>query len=566
MAAVLAPWPFLDGGAVAVLVATIFDGATVEEELLWRGAGGRAAARLGDGGVVVRLGDGGFEVVLARTCDGDVRVGGRVVELRELSLCGVTALPIGPRTRVTVRAGMLTFAIAGTTAPKRLPRAAPVSWRRRAGIAMAALAVAGFGVALQATAPRVPSWNISDSVRVKVSLLMPSLQGGSAPAAAAETRAHSAARMAPGTAAGTAARPAATSARAEKTATATVAEKVPNQDRATAATPPPPSAATAGAAPAKMAALDPAMAQAATRAMRATLEDDARKAAAVQARAAGVVGALAQSRAAFLGDVHVAASDVSDRGAVAVGAGDAASASGAATGQAAGSSDGASDGSSSGASNGSSSGASDGSSSGSSSNGASDGSSDGSSTGTSNGSSNGADSGTLSRDEIGEAYGVGGIGISGIGEGGGGVGDGTIGLGAIGTIGRGGGSGYGVGYGGGIGGLLGHRATSPVCTFGHAEVRGSCDADLIRRVVRAHANEVRFCYEKVLQSRPTLMGRSLTRFLIGVDGRVSASSATGLPEVDACLAGAIRRWQFAPRCAAAVSYPFTFVPADGVYY
>jgi hypothetical protein len=59
------------------------------------------------------------------------------------------------------------------------------------------------------------------------------------------------------------------------------------------------------------------------------------------------------------------------------------------------------------------------------------------------------------------------------------------------------------------------------------------------------------------------MGRSVTRFLIGFDGRVSASSAAGLPEVDACLAVAIRRWQFAPRCAAVVSYPFTFVPADG---
>ena len=91
MAAVLAPWPFLDGGAAAVQVATIFDGATVEEELLWRGAGGRAAdGALGDdGAVAVRLGDGGFEVVLRRTCEGEVRVGARVVELRELSLCGV---------------------------------------------------------------------------------------------------------------------------------------------------------------------------------------------------------------------------------------------------------------------------------------------------------------------------------------------------------------------------------------------------------------------------------------------------------------------------------------------
>ncbi|MCA1664779.1 MAG: hypothetical protein LC659_10995, partial [Myxococcales bacterium] len=92
MAAQLGPWPFLDGGAAAVQVATIFDGATVEHELLCRGARGgwRAPVRLGgDGAVEVRLGDGGFELLLARTCDGDVRVGAGVVELRELSLCGV---------------------------------------------------------------------------------------------------------------------------------------------------------------------------------------------------------------------------------------------------------------------------------------------------------------------------------------------------------------------------------------------------------------------------------------------------------------------------------------------
>ncbi|MGZ3408254.1 MAG: hypothetical protein ACXVAN_17515, partial [Polyangia bacterium] len=70
----LAPWPFLDGGAMAVVVATVFDGATVEQELLWRG-GGRVKARLADGDVEVRLGGGGFELVLARSCDGDVEVG-----------------------------------------------------------------------------------------------------------------------------------------------------------------------------------------------------------------------------------------------------------------------------------------------------------------------------------------------------------------------------------------------------------------------------------------------------------------------------------------------------------
>ncbi|HEX9105121.1 MAG TPA: AgmX/PglI C-terminal domain-containing protein, partial [Polyangia bacterium] len=170
--------------------------------------------------------------------------------------------------------------------------------------------------------------------------------------------------------------------------------------------------------------------------------------------------------------------------------------------------------------------------------------------------------GVLGGDEVGEAYGAGGLGLSGTGLGGGGADDGTIGLGDLGTIGHGGGSGSGVGYGSGAGGLGGRRAATPVCTLGRAEVRGSCDADLIRRVMRAHGNELRFCYERVLQSHPTLTGRSVTRFVIGVDGRVAASSASGFPEVDACVAAAIRRWEFSRYCAASIRWPLVFVPLD----
>ena len=87
--------------------------------------------------------------------------------------------------------------------------------------------------------------------------------------------------------------------------------------------------------------------------------------------------------------------------------------------------------------------------------------------------------------------------------------------------------------------------------------------------MRAHVNEVRFCYEQSLQSRPTLTGRVVTQFHIAPDGSagdaVVASStvaAAGVAEarVGACVASAVRRWQF-PRCAAQVSYPFVFVPS-----
>ena len=47
--------------------------------------------------------------------------------------------------------------------------------------------------------------------------------------------------------------------------------------------------------------------------------------------------------------------------------------------------------------------------------------------------------GGLIGNQIGEAYGVGGLGLVGTGSGGGGTGEGTIGLGNLGTIGKGGG-------------------------------------------------------------------------------------------------------------------------------
>lgn len=65
--------------------------------------------------------------------------------------------------------------------------------------------------------------------------------------------------------------------------------------------------------------------------------------------------------------------------------------------------------------------------------------------------------GGLVGDQVGEAFGYGGLGLSGVGRGGGGTGTGTIGLGSVGVIGHG--SGTGVGYGSGKGRLGGKKPT-----------------------------------------------------------------------------------------------------------
>jgi hypothetical protein len=143
--------------------------------------------------------------------------------------------------------------------------------------------------------------------------------------------------------------------------------------------------------------------------------------------------------------------------------------------------------------------------------------------------------------------------------------DETIGIGGFGLE----GSGVGGGGGGGYArcGLLGGRhAGAPDVIAAAADVRPTCDASMIRRVVRAHVNEVRFCYERSLQADPALRGRVVARFTIAADGSVAGAadtsdSSVAQPAVADCIAGAVARWRFDPLCAGEVRYPFVLVPA-----
>jgi len=164
--------------------------------------------------------------------------------------------------------------------------------------------------------------------------------------------------------------------------------------------------------------------------------------------------------------------------------------------------------------------------------------------------------GALVGGQHGEAYGVGGLGLIGTGRGGGGCGGGEgdddcgfVGLGAMGTVGRGLGVGRGAGYGRGAGRLASYAAGSPVGVFvGSGNVRGSLDKALIRRVIRRHINEWKYCFQRELQASPSLGGRLEIRFVIGPKGQVLTASrgesTVGNAEVERCMVGAIRRWQF----------------------
>jgi hypothetical protein len=178
--------------------------------------------------------------------------------------------------------------------------------------------------------------------------------------------------------------------------------------------------------------------------------------------------------------------------------------------------------------------------------------------------------GALMGDQVGSNFGFGGLGLRGTGRGGGGTGEGTIGLGNIGTIGHGAGGGTGSGYGSGAGGFHGRSAKVPRIRSGQADVHGSLSKEVIRRVIGRHINEVRFCYEQELNSRPDLQGRIAVKFIISPTGAVQTAavdkSDMGNAKVEQCIAQSVRRWTFpAPEGGGivVVTYPFVLQQTGG---
>lgn len=153
--------------------------------------------------------------------------------------------------------------------------------------------------------------------------------------------------------------------------------------------------------------------------------------------------------------------------------------------------------------------------------------------------------------------------IVGIGPIGGGGGDGTIGTGLP----------FGPGGPGGRRGPAGpglkrYIAHAPVTEVGKVEVSaGTMDREVIRRVIRSHMKEVKYCYEKELMAHKELEGRVQVKFLIGPMGKVATSliesSSLRNAGTEQCVAEAVRRWEFPkpPSGPVTVTYPFVFKPA-----
>ncbi|HTP25127.1 MAG TPA: adventurous gliding motility protein GltG [Anaeromyxobacteraceae bacterium] len=151
---------------------------------------------------------------------------------------------------------------------------------------------------------------------------------------------------------------------------------------------------------------------------------------------------------------------------------------------------------------------------------------------------------------VGDSRGVGGLGLKGTGMGGGGAGE-TIGIGAVGTKGRGGGLG-GSGYGSGVGGLGAKRDRDVAVYTGETKVLGAIDPELIRKVIRDHADQVRYCYEQQLTLNPKLTGKVAIRWQINSNGfssntmidRTNTTPDAALERVADCIMSRIVTWEF----------------------
>ncbi len=130
------------------------------------------------------------------------------------------------------------------------------------------------------------------------------------------------------------------------------------------------------------------------------------------------------------------------------------------------------------------------------------------------------------------------------------------------------GFGTGSGYGRGAGAGFGSRGTRvPSVRQAKAEVKGSLDKDIIRRIVRAHINEVRYCYNQGLVKNPSLSGKVTIDFTIDATGKVSTSSVASETisdsKVSECIAKAVKRWKFPKPTGGGVvkvTYPFSLEP------
>lgn len=172
--------------------------------------------------------------------------------------------------------------------------------------------------------------------------------------------------------------------------------------------------------------------------------------------------------------------------------------------------------------------------------------------------------GGLIGSQYGEQYGSGGLGSRGSGYGGGGT---ASGLGDVRTTRE-----HGLftpteGSGGGYFGRKGGRTN--IVNVTEKSSTGPIQEMLIDNVIRRHLNQIRYCYQRVLNEIPDLEGNVSITFIIDQSGVVTStnidSSSLNNEEVETCLCSRFDRFSFPEKPdegTTTATYTFTFKPSD----
>lgn len=142
---------------------------------------------------------------------------------------------------------------------------------------------------------------------------------------------------------------------------------------------------------------------------------------------------------------------------------------------------------------------------------------------------------------------------------------GLIGLGSSGDADFGGLGGLGPRRG--AAGLGSASSSSAMVRPAKPDVVGPLDKDIVRRIVRAHLNELRFCYGKALVRNPETSGKVTIGFTIDHEGSVvealPKTSTVADDELVTCMTARVTRWKFPKPSGAGtvkVTYPFLLAP------
>ena len=170
-----------------------------------------------------------------------------------------------------------------------------------------------------------------------------------------------------------------------------------------------------------------------------------------------------------------------------------------------------------------------------------------------------------------DTRGEGGAGLQGTGKGGGGNAD-TL-LGGLGDKGRGGGKvGTGLGADGTGTGIVGGAARVELNMGNGSEtvVIGAIDKDAIDAAIKAHRDELRYCYENEINTGGArAAGKVIASMTIGASGKASqlaiASSSINNPKIERCVLKVLERVQFplpGGGVPVSIKYPFGFTNAN----